>query len=110
MDNFQKAEINEIVAAFADAAVRAKKAGFDTVEIHGAHGYLISQFLSPFVNKRTDEYGGSVENRTRFAVEVVKAVRAAVGPNYPVCFRISSDDKVEGGNTIEDTVVMAKLL
>ena len=77
-------EIHGLVAAFGAAAARAKKCGFDCVEIHGAHGYLINQFMSTFSNKRTDEYGGTLENRMRFALEVVDAVRAAVGPDGPV--------------------------
>ena len=82
-------EIHGLVAAFGEAAARAKKCGFDCVEIHGAHGYLINQFMSTFSNKRTDEYGGTLENRMRFALEVVDAVRAAVGPDYPVLFRFN---------------------
>ena len=83
------AEIEKIIEYFSDAAVRAKKAGFDGVELHGAHGYLIDQFLSPSCNKRQDPYGGSVQNRTRFLVEVIKAVKKAVGADYPVWCRIN---------------------
>ncbi|MBF0284848.1 MAG: NADH:flavin oxidoreductase [Magnetococcales bacterium] len=83
------AEIHQVIAAYADAACHAQACGFDGVEIHGAHGYLIDQFLWEFTNRREDEYGGSLENRLRFAVEVVEAVRRAVGPEFIVCFRFS---------------------
>ena len=79
------------MAAFARAAARARQAGFDCVEIHAAHGYLISQFVTPFENRRTDEYGGSLENRARFGLEVLRAVKAAVG-DMPVIYRVSVDD------------------
>ena len=103
-------EIHGLVAAFGEAAARAKKCGFDCVEIHGAHGYLINQFMSTFSNKRTDEYGGTLENRMRFALEVVDAVRAAVGPDYPVLFRFNTCDYVEGGIELPEAIVMAKML
>jgi 2,4-dienoyl-CoA reductase-like NADH-dependent reductase (Old Yellow Enzyme family) len=105
-----KDEIQAIVQAFADAAVRADKAGFDVVEIHGAHGYLISSFNSPLANHRTDEYGGSFENRTRFVLEVVRAVRKVWPASKPLFLRLSSSDWVEGGTTVEDTVRLAKLV
>lgn len=95
--------IKKLVKQYAEAAVRAKKAGLDFVEIHGAHGYLITQFLSPFTNKRKDKYGGSFENRLRFAKEVVIAVREAVGPKYPVTIRLSADELVPDGLTLKDT-------
>ncbi|HDZ56530.1 MAG TPA: NADH:flavin oxidoreductase [Pseudomonas xinjiangensis] len=82
-------DIKEIVEAFAQAARDAKAIGFDAIELHGAHGYLIDQFFWEGANKRDDEYGGSMENRGRFAVEIIEAVRAAVGPDYPVIFRFS---------------------
>ncbi len=85
-----RAEIAEVVAAFATAARRCRDAGLDGVEVHGGHGYLIQQFLSPLTNTRDDEYGGSLENRMRFAIEVLTAVRAAVGPDYPVGIRLST--------------------
>lgn len=96
-------EIHELVDAFGQAANRAKLAGFDTVEIHGAHGYLIAAFFSPFSNRRLDEYGGSLTGRTRFAVEVVRKVREAVGPDYPIFFRISGAEFVEGGITLVES-------
>ncbi|MEQ1901398.1 MAG: NADH:flavin oxidoreductase/NADH oxidase [Devosia sp.] len=104
------AEIAETVRAFADAARRADEAGFDVVEIHAAHGYLINQFLSPIANKRTDEYGGSRENRMRFALEVTDAVRAAWPADKPLFIRISATDGSEGGWQIEDSLVFAKAL
>ncbi len=89
--------IAEIVHAFAQAAGRARQAGFDAVELHGAHGYLLNQFLSPFSNKREDEYGGSEENRMRFILEVISAVRSVVGHDFPVWIRVSADEMVRGG-------------
>ncbi|MGB3998417.1 MAG: FAD-dependent oxidoreductase [Desulfomonilia bacterium] len=93
--------IADVVDAFGKAAARAKKAGFDAVEIHGAHGYLLTQFLSPFSNQRSDAYGGSEENRSRFVLEVVEAVRGAVGSDYPVIIRISADELIRGGYDLE---------
>lgn len=103
-------EIHDIVSAFGEAAARAKRCGFDCVEIHGAHGYLLNQFMSTFSNKRTDEYGGTLINRMRFPLEVVEAVREAVGPDYPVLFRFNTCDYVEGGIEIPEAIVMAKML
>lgn len=97
-------EIYELIKKFAEAAVRTKEAGFDMVEVHGGHGYLIGEFLSPHTNKRTDKYGGSAENRGRFPLEVVEAVRKAVGNDYPISYRISGDEYVDGGLTIEDII------
>ncbi|WP_289139351.1 NADH:flavin oxidoreductase [uncultured Brevibacillus sp.] len=82
-------EIHGLIQAYAEAAAKAKKIGFDAVEIHGAHGYLIDQFFWDVTNKRTDEYGGDLVGRTRFAVEIIKAVREAVGPDFPIIFRFS---------------------
>ncbi len=101
-------EIKEIIKAYGAAAVRAKKAGCDFVEIHGAHGYLITQFLSPFSNKRNDEYGGTPEKRMKFALEVYESVRNAVGKDYPVLMRLSGEEMVPGGLTLKDTVKIAK--
>lgn len=103
-------EIHRLVQAFADAAVRAKKAGFDGVEIHGAHGYLINEFVSPFSNKRCDEYGGSTENRTRFPREIIQSVRKAVGSDFPIFYRMSSEEYVPGGLEIEEAKLIAKLM
>ncbi|QEU97823.1 NADH:flavin oxidoreductase/NADH oxidase [Streptomyces kanamyceticus] len=102
------ARIREIVAQFADAARRSLAAGFEVAEIHGAHGYLIGEFLSPHSNRRTDDYGGSYENRTRFALEVVDAVRAVWPEDKPLFFRVSATDWLtEGGWTPDDTVRFA---
>jgi 2,4-dienoyl-CoA reductase-like NADH-dependent reductase (Old Yellow Enzyme family) len=109
-------QIGAVVREFADAARRALDAGFQVAEIHGAHGYLIHQFLSPFSNRRTDEYGGSFEGRTRFAIEVVEAVRAVWPEELPVFFRISATDWLEEngdareGWTADETVRLAKEL
>jgi 2,4-dienoyl-CoA reductase-like NADH-dependent reductase (Old Yellow Enzyme family)/thioredoxin reductase len=99
-----------VIDAFARAASRAKKAGFDAVEIHGAHGYLLNQFLSPFSNQRTDEYGGSEENRSRFVLEILSAVRAAVGPAFAVIIRVSSDELIRGGFDLAFMKRLAPLL
>ena len=101
-------EIHKIAGAFGAAASRTKSAGCDFVEIHGAHGYLINQFLSPFSNKRNDQYGGSFENRMRFALEVIAAVREQVGAKFPIIIRLSADEIVPGGLTIEDAVLIAR--
>ncbi len=103
-------EIEEIVRSFGKAALRAKEAGFDGVEIHGAHGYLIHQFLSPLSNRRTDRYGGSLENRMRLGLEVLNEVRNKVGPAVLVGYRISASDYVEGGLEIEETARVARKL
>ncbi|MFE3859589.1 NADH:flavin oxidoreductase/NADH oxidase [Streptomyces goshikiensis] len=104
-------QIREITGQFADAARRALDAGYEVVEIHGAHGYLIGEFLSPHSNKRTDAYGGSFENRTRFALEVVDAVRAVWPQELPLFFRISATDWLEeAGWTADETVRLAGLL
>ncbi|KAI0742379.1 FMN-linked oxidoreductase [Daedaleopsis nitida] len=111
-----KQGIKRIVKGFVDAAKRAVKAGFDVIEVHGAHGYLISSFLSPTSNKRTDEYGGSFENRIRLAVEVVDAVRAVIPPDMPLFFRISGTEWLETvfpnepSWRVEDTVKLAGVL
>jgi 2,4-dienoyl-CoA reductase-like NADH-dependent reductase (Old Yellow Enzyme family)/thioredoxin reductase len=101
-------EIKELIGLFAKAAVRAKSAGYDMVSIHGGHGYIINAFASPFSNKRMDEYGGTRENRFRLAYEVYDAVRSAVGNEYPVGYRMSADEFIEGGLTLDDTKVLAK--
>ena len=103
------AGIHQIVAAFAAAARRALAAGFDVVEIHAAHGYLIHQFLSPLSNHRTDQYGGSFENRARFAIEVVDAVRAVWPDHLPLFVRISATDWVEGGWNADESVELSRL-
>jgi 2,4-dienoyl-CoA reductase-like NADH-dependent reductase (Old Yellow Enzyme family) len=102
-----EADIAGLVEAFGMAATRALDAGFAAVEIHAAHGYLLHEFLSPLTNHRTDGYGGDRSGRMRFAIEVARAVRAAVGDGVPVLARISATDWVEGGWTVEDSVVLA---
>lgn len=103
-----KAEIAQVVAAFRAAAERGKAAGYDGVEIHSAHSYLLNQFYSPLTNLRTDEYGGGLENRIRIHLEVIEAVRKVVGKDYPVFLRLGACDHMEGGNQIEDAVEAAK--
>src|SRR5213078_3810232 len=95
-EEMTKARIDMTIAAHAAAAIRAQKAGFDCVEVHAAHGYLISQFHAPFENHRTDEYGGSLENRARFGLDVLRAVKAAVG-EMPVIYRLSVEDFFPSG-------------
>ena len=103
-------EIERLVQMYASAAERAKRAGVDAVEIHGGHGYIVSSFLSPYSNQRTDEYGGSVENRARFLCDIVKGIRAAVGADYPVWARIDSEEfLVNQGITIGDACGTAQL-
>jgi 2,4-dienoyl-CoA reductase-like NADH-dependent reductase (Old Yellow Enzyme family) len=103
-------EIQTITGQFAESARRARAAEFDAVQIHGAHSYLLSEFLSPFFNKRTDEYGGPVRNRARFLLEVVNAVRREVGSAFPVLVKLNSQDFLEGGYTVEDMLEVASLL
>ncbi len=102
-------QIRQVLSDYAAGAVRAKAAGFDAVEISGSSGYLLCQFLSPLCNLRTDEYGGSFENRCRFPLEVIAAVRQAVGPDYPVFYRLGADDFVPGSNTVKDMMQFAPL-
>lgn len=105
-----KQDIDEIVAAFGDGARRAKKYGFDAVQLHAAHGYLINQFLSPLTNRRTDDYGGTVNNRCRFLLEVYRRVRSAVGANFPVFVKLNGSDNLDGGLDIGDAIHAARLL
>ncbi len=101
-------EVHELVHDFASAAKNAVLAGFDAVEVHAAHGYLIHQFLSPITNKRTDEFGGSLENRARIVLEIVKAIRAEVGELLPIFVRLSATDYREDGWDVEQTIQVAK--
>lgn len=103
-------EIDSVVEAYANAAGRAQQAGFDAVQIHGAHGYLISQFLSPFTNRRTDAWGGNLDGRMRFLAAVCEAVRGKVGPDYPVFIKLGMVDAVEGGLTLEEGAQVAAAL
>ena len=103
-------DIDRLVGLYIQAGLNAQLAGADGVEIHGAHGYLLQQFLSPYTNKRTDEYGGSVENRCRFMVRILKGIRDAAGPAFVVGARINGNDFVEGGNDQAACVEIAKYL
>ncbi len=102
--------IRRVVDGFTAAAKRSLDAGFDVLELHGAHGYLLNEFLSPLSNQRTDEYGGSFENRTRLARELVEAVRKVWPERLPLFLRISASDWAEGGWTVEDSIALAKMV
>jgi NADPH2 dehydrogenase len=104
-----KEDIKEVINSFKEGARRAKEAGFDVIEIHGAHGYLINEFMSPLTNNREDEYGGSTENRARFLKEVVKAVREVWTEELPLILRVSAQEYAEGGNSPEDTAEIINL-
>ncbi|EDL52444.1 putative NADH-dependent flavin oxidoreductase [Vibrio mediterranei AK1] len=105
-----KAEIDYIVDAFAKATLRAKQSGFDGVELHAAHTYLINQFLSPYYNRRDDEYGGSLENRMRFLVEIYQACREQVGDDFPILVKLTATEFFKGGLTFDETRVVCKTL
>lgn len=105
-----KEDINRLISAFAQAADLAKQAGFDAVQIHAAHGFLLSQFLSPAFNKRTDEYGGDLANRARLLLQVVRAIRKIVGSEYPILIKINSEDFLEGGMSRPEAVEASSLL
>ena len=99
----------EVIDEFGDAAVRAKAAGADGVEVHGAHGYLVAQFMSPHANKRTDEFGGDFFGRMKFPQEIFRNIRKKVGPDYPLLFRFGHDEKVNGGRTLEESVMVGRM-
>ncbi len=101
-------DIHRIIQAFSDAAKRAIEAGYDGVEIHSAHGYLLNQFYSPLSNTRSDAYGGTLDNRIRLHMEVIQAVREAVGDNVPIALRLGACDYMDGGSTTEDAIYAAK--
>ncbi len=103
-------DIEEIAEAFARAAARARSAGFDAVQIHAAHGYLLNQYLSPYFNNRKDDYGGSIENRARLLVEVFKGIRKAVGPEFPVLTKLNSEDFLPTGLAVEDMIRVGAML
>jgi NADPH2 dehydrogenase len=103
-----RGEIEDIIKAFTEAARRTKEAGFDGVEIHSAHGYLLNQFFSPLTNKRTDEYGGDVHNRIKIHLQIIKAVRNVVGEDFTILLRLGATDNMEGGTTTQDSVIAAK--
>ncbi|GAB6077473.1 NADH:flavin oxidoreductase/NADH oxidase [Hydrogenobaculum acidophilum] len=105
-----KDDIKSLIEKFVKATQRALEAGFDTIEIHAAHGYLLNEFLSPITNKRTDEYGGTFENRIRLLIEIVEKVRATIPKEMPLFVRISATDHVEGGWSLEDSIALAKIL
>lgn len=103
-------DIREVSAAFGESAGRAREWGFDSVQVHAAHGYLINQFLSPGTNRRTDAYGGSIENRVRFLLESYASVRKAVGPDFPVLAKLNGSDFMQDGLSIEDALFAARTL
>ena len=105
-----KAQIKDIVASYGKVAGLAKRAGFEMILVHGGHGWLINQFLSPYFNHRTDEYGGCLENRCRLASEILDAVRKAVGPAFPIEFRLSGSELFEGGYDLEEGIRIAMQL
>eukprot|EP00727_Mastigamoeba_balamuthi_P007745 m51a1_g3591 putative nadh:flavin oxidoreductase (361) ;mRNA; r:1163725-1165008 len=96
-------DLDDFVASFAAAAVRAKRVGYDAVQVHSAHGYMLSQFLDGAMNKRTDDYGGSIENRARLLLRIVRAIREAVGPQFPIFVKLNVSDFQDGGMTIEES-------
>jgi 2,4-dienoyl-CoA reductase-like NADH-dependent reductase (Old Yellow Enzyme family) len=103
-------DIQAIIEAFAQAARRAKEAGFDAIQIHGAHGFLINQFLSPAFNKRTDAYGGSIANRTKAVLEILAKMRSHVGRDFPILIKMNSEDVIDGGLTVDDSLQAALML
>ena len=103
-------DIAKLIDDFSKAAVRASKAGFDGVEIHGAHLYLLSQFLSPLTNKRDDRYGGDARGRATLALEIVRSIRKNLGPEYPIFFRINAEERIDGGLTLADALVIGRLI
>lgn len=102
-------EVWELIEQFGDAALRAKKAGFDGVDVHGVHGYLIDQFMSTHANKRSDEFGGTFEGRMKFPLEIFKSIRKKCGEDFIIGFRFSYDEKVPGGRTLEKSSVVEHL-
>lgn len=103
-------EVYRVIEKFGDGALRAKKAGFDGVELHGAHGYLIAEFMSAYTNKRTDEFGGDILGRANFAIKIIQNIKKKCGVDFPVCMRMSGDEIVPDGRHIEETKVLARLL
>ena len=108
-DEMSNARVWEVIDEFGDAAVRAKKAGADGVEVHGAHGYIVAQFMSPHANKRYDEFGGDFEGRMKFPREVFRNIRSKVGDDFVMTFRFGWDEKVHGGRTLEESVMVARM-
>lgn len=105
-----KEDISYLIKSYGNAAARVKQAGFDGVEIHAAHGYLLSQFLCPHYNTRTDEYGGNIENRARIILEIYDEIRKTVGDDFPVLIKINSQDFIEDGLTSEESIIVSKML
>ncbi len=103
-------DIERVIEDFAQGARRAKESGFDAIQLHGAHGYLINQFLCPYTNRRVDKWGGSVENRVRFLTEIHKRIRELVGNDYPILIKMNAYDKVKGGLTIEEATIHAQMM
>jgi 2,4-dienoyl-CoA reductase-like NADH-dependent reductase (Old Yellow Enzyme family)/thioredoxin reductase len=103
-------EIYEVIESFGQAALRARDAGFDGVEVHGSHGYLVAQFMSPFTNKRMDEFGGDLQGRLKFPIEIIQNIRRNLGRDYPVILRLAGDERVRGGRELEETRVIAPIL
>ncbi|HIH77958.1 MAG TPA: FAD-dependent oxidoreductase [Halobacteria archaeon] len=103
-------EVYDLIEKFGNAARRARDAGFDAVEVHGAHGYLIAQFMSPYSNKRMDEFGGDFMSRMNFPVEIIKNIRRKVGNGYPIIFRFSGDERVPGGRNIDESRIVARVM
>ena len=103
-------EVYDLIEKFGDAALRAKKAGYDGVELHGGHGYLVAQFLSAYVNRRIDEFGGDITGRARFATDIIKNIKQKCGADFPVSVRLSGEEMVDGGMKLNETQVMARLL
>lgn len=103
-------EVEELIEKYAEGARRVKEAGFDGIEIHGTHGYIVAQFMSAYSNKRVDEYGGDLRGRLKFPLEIIRRIRGKVGGDFPIIFRIAGDEKVPGGRTIEETKVIARIL
>jgi 2,4-dienoyl-CoA reductase-like NADH-dependent reductase (Old Yellow Enzyme family) len=110
LDDAPREIIEKIITSFGEAAVRVKKAGFDAVAVHAAHGYLISQFLTPLINHRTDEWGGNLENRMRFALSVVRSIRDSAGEKLPILWKMNCDDYHEGGHGIGEYARIARML
>lgn len=107
-----KQDIKHLIKMFTNAAIRAQKAGYDAVEIHGAHGYLLNQFLAPYNNRRTDEYGGNIENRSRIFVEVIQSIRKATGENFTIMVKMNHDDYMDAreGLVVREAIEVAKIL
>lgn len=108
-NELDRADIGDLVTSFSEAALRAKRAGFDGVQVHSAHGYLLSQFLSPHFNRRDDEYGGDIKNRTRIHCEIIRAIREKIGKNFPVLIKMNCRDQFENGLEAEDSIIAAKI-